>query len=198
MQYLILTCFPSFSEITSKIAGDSSKPYSVWIEHLNKESIKSDLLFNCALTYTYSPSSPFSTEVRWSLRAIGNLSIMFHLVTFMIFYDDTETAAWDKKMRLRLRLCAYDQPQVSYNVVIGPSLLDFNLAGSTLHILTKPWTLDWLRFPIPALTPPDPRGVHRLHADRVVLLAHGGAASRIRFFAQSIISTVGALVVIAV
>ena len=42
-------------------------------------------------------------------------------------------------MRLGLRLCAYDQPQVSYNVVIGPSLLDFNLAGSTLHILTKPW-----------------------------------------------------------
>ena len=62
----------------------------------------------------------------------------------MIFYDDTETAAWDKKMRLRLRLCAYDQPQVSYNVVIGPSLLDFNLAGSTLHILTKPWTLDYV------------------------------------------------------
>ena len=150
MQYLILTCFPSFSEITSKKAGDSSKPYSVWIEHLNKESIKSDLLFNCALTYTYSPSSPFSTEVRWSLKAIRNLSIMFHLVTFMTFYDDTETAAWDKKMRLGLRLCAYDQPQVSYNVVIGPSLLDFNLAGSTLHILTKPWTLDWLRFPIPS------------------------------------------------
>ena len=147
MQYLILTCFPSFSEITSKIAGDSSKPYSVWIEHLNKESIKSDLFFNCALTYTYSPSSPFSTEVRWSLGAIGNLSIMFHLVTFMTFYDDTETAVWDKKMRLRLRLCAYDQPQVSYNVVIGPSLFDLNLAGSTLHILTKPWTLDWLRFP---------------------------------------------------
>ena len=146
MQYLILTCFPSFSEITSKKAGDSSKPYSVWIEHLNKESIKSDLLFNCALTYTYSPSSPFSTEVRWSLGAIGNLSIMFHLVTFMNFYDDTETAASDEKMRLRLRLCAYDQPQVSYNVVIGPSLLDFNLAGSTRHILTKPWTLDWLRF----------------------------------------------------
>ena len=148
MQYLILTCFPSFSEITSKKAGDSRKPYSVWIEHLNKESIKSDLLFNCALTYTYSPSSPFSTEVRWSLRAIGNLSIMFPLVTFMNFYDDTETAAWDEKMRLRLRRCAYDQPQVSYNVVIGPSLLDFNLAGSTLHILTKPWTLDWLRFPL--------------------------------------------------
>ena len=147
MQYLILTCFPSFSEITSKIAGDSSKPYSVWIEHLNKESIKSDLLFNCVLTYTYSPSSPFSTEVRWSLRAIGNLSIIFHQVKFMTIYNDTETAAWDKKMRLRLRLCAYDQPQVSYNVVIGPSLLDFNLAGSTLHILTKPWTLDWLRFP---------------------------------------------------
>ena len=60
----------------------------------------------------------------------------------MNLYDDTETAAWDKKMRLKLRLCAYDQPQVSYNVVIGPSLLDFNLAGSTLHILTKPWTLD--------------------------------------------------------
>ena len=197
MQYLILTCFPSFSEITSKIAGDSSKPYSVWIEHLSKESVKSDLLFNCALTYTYSPSSPFSTEVRWSLRAIGNLSIIFHQVKFMTIYNDSETAAWDKKMRLRLRLCVYDQPQVSYNVVIGPSLLDFNLAGSTLHILTKPWTLDWLRFPIPRW-PPDPRGVHRLHADRVVLLAHGGAASRIRFFARSIISTARALVVIAV
>ena len=183
MEYLILTCFPSFSEITSKIAGDSSKPYSVWIEHLNKESIKSDLLFNCALTYTYSPSSPFSTEVRWSLRAIGNIyiSILFHLVTFLTFYDDdTETAASDEKMRLRLRLCAYDQPQVSYNVVIGPSLLDFNLAGSTLHILTKPWTLDYVS-QIPRC-PPDPRGVHRLHADRVVLLAHGGTASRIRFF----------------
>ena len=62
----------------------------------------------------------------------------------MNFYDDTETAASDEKMRLRLRLCAYDQPQVSYNVVIGPSLLDFNLAGSTLHLLTKPWTLDYV------------------------------------------------------
>ena len=157
MQYLILTCFPSFSEITSKKAGDSSKPYSVWIEHLDKESIKSDLLFNCALTYTYSPSSPFSTEVRWSLRAIGNFSIMFHLVTFMTIYNAAETVAWDKKMRLRLRLCAYDQPQVSYNVVIGPSLLDFNLAGSTLHILTKPWTLDWLRFPTQSQAPTWPK-----------------------------------------
>ena len=45
-------------------------------------------------------------------------------------------------MRLRLSLCAYDQPQVSYNVVIGPSLFDLNLASSTLHILTEPWTLD--------------------------------------------------------
>ena len=98
-------------------------------------------------------------------------------------------------MRLGLRLCAYDQPQVSYNVVIGPSLLDFNLAGSTLHILTKPWTLDYVS---QSQQSPDPRGVHRLHADCVVLLAHRGAASRIRFFAQSIISTVGALVVIAV
>ena len=129
---------------------------------------------------------------------LGNFSIMFLLVTFMTIYNATETAAWDKKMRLRLRLCAYDQPQVSYNVVIGPSLLDFNLAGSTLHILTKPWTLDWLRFPRFPRWPPDPRGAHRLHADRVVLLAHGGAASRIRFFAQSIISTASALVVIAV